>query len=76
MEGWDEEVLSSGHAGHTECVQLSRFGEDTGGTAVLQYSGIPAECSAQLPQQKGTGPRSLCGPQDLRGDCRCQLMEN
>jgi len=64
MEVWDEEVLSSGHAGHTKCVQLSRgLGEDSGGTAVLQHPGISAECSAQLPQQKGAGPRNLCGPQ-------------
>jgi len=71
MEGWDEKVLSSGHAGHTECVQLSRLGEDTGGTTVLQHPGIPAECSAQLSQQKGAGPIYLCGPQDLRGGSRC-----
>jgi len=37
------------------------LGEDTGGTTVFQHPGIPAECSAQLPQQKRAGPRNLCG---------------
>jgi len=48
MERWDEEVLSSGHVGHTDSIQLSRLGEDTGVTTVLQHTGIPVECSAQL----------------------------
>jgi len=47
MERWDEEVLSNGHPGHTGRILLSRLAEDTGGTTVLQHTGIPAECSAR-----------------------------
>jgi len=59
MERWDDEVLSSGLAGHTERI---------GGITVLQHPGIGVECSAQ---QKGAGPRNLCGLQDIRGDSQC-----
>jgi len=38
MEGWDAEILSSGHAEHTERIQLSLLGEATGGITVLQHS--------------------------------------
>jgi len=49
MERWNEEVLSSDHVGHTERFQLSRLGEGTGGPTVLQHTGIPVECTAQVP---------------------------